>query len=96
MSLRTIVLAQMSKITELQSADHSRRRAISDLLETDRGRREEMRELRAADRTGHHTAGAGDSFRGTGDDITGTGYCITGIAGTHWGYCIARATRGGW
>ncbi|GJX99949.1 putative reverse transcriptase domain-containing protein [Tanacetum coccineum] len=32
-------------------ADHNRRRAISDLLETDRGRREEMRELRAADRT---------------------------------------------
>ncbi|GKF05066.1 hypothetical protein Tco_0035734 [Tanacetum coccineum] len=28
-----------------------RERAISDLLETDRGRREEMRELRAADRT---------------------------------------------
>ncbi|GKA79066.1 hypothetical protein Tco_0785603 [Tanacetum coccineum] len=36
--------------TELQSADRSRRRAISDLLETDRGRRAEMRELRAADR----------------------------------------------
>ncbi|GJU09568.1 putative reverse transcriptase domain-containing protein [Tanacetum coccineum] len=34
-----------------QSADRSRRRAISDLLETERGRREEMRELRAADRT---------------------------------------------
>ncbi|GJS15472.1 hypothetical protein Tco_0409944 [Tanacetum coccineum] len=39
------------KIIELQSADHSRRRAISDLLETDRERRDEMRELRAADRT---------------------------------------------
>ncbi|GKF23113.1 hypothetical protein Tco_0075435 [Tanacetum coccineum] len=51
MSLRTIVHAQMSEITELQSADRNRRRAILDLLETDRGRREEMRELRAADRT---------------------------------------------
>ncbi|GJV41475.1 hypothetical protein Tco_1419915 [Tanacetum coccineum] len=51
MSLRTTVHAQMSEIIELQSADRSRRRAISDLLETDRGRREEMRELRAADRT---------------------------------------------
>ncbi|GJS53226.1 hypothetical protein Tco_0626588 [Tanacetum coccineum] len=53
MSLRTTVHAQMSEITELQSADRSRRkkRAISDLLKTDRGRREEMRELRAADRT---------------------------------------------
>ncbi|GJV20400.1 hypothetical protein Tco_1369420 [Tanacetum coccineum] len=71
MSLHTTVLAQMSEITELQSADRSRRRAISDLLETDYGRREEMRELRAADRTGHHTAGAGDSFTGTGDDIIG-------------------------
>ncbi|GJX32873.1 hypothetical protein Tco_0242728 [Tanacetum coccineum] len=51
MSLRTIVHAQISEIIELQSADHSRQRAISDLLETDRGRREEMRELRAADHT---------------------------------------------
>ncbi|GJV82372.1 putative reverse transcriptase domain-containing protein [Tanacetum coccineum] len=51
MSLRTTVLAQMSEITELQSADRSRRRAISDLLETNCGRREEIRELRAADRT---------------------------------------------
>ncbi|GJW00194.1 putative reverse transcriptase domain-containing protein [Tanacetum coccineum] len=50
MSLRTTVHAQMSEITELQSADRSRRRAISDLLETDHGRHEEMRELRAADR----------------------------------------------
>ncbi|GJY76046.1 hypothetical protein Tco_0481162 [Tanacetum coccineum] len=50
MSLRTTVHAQMSEIRELQSADRSRQRAISDLLETDRGRREDMRELRAADR----------------------------------------------
>ncbi|GKG42271.1 hypothetical protein Tco_0476569, partial [Tanacetum coccineum] len=48
MSLRTIVHAQMPEITKLQSADRSRRRAISDLLETDCGRREEIRELRAA------------------------------------------------
>ncbi|GKA80525.1 hypothetical protein Tco_0787217 [Tanacetum coccineum] len=45
------VHAQMSEITELQSADRRRQRAISELLETDRRRREEMRELRAADRT---------------------------------------------
>ncbi|GJZ43273.1 hypothetical protein Tco_0590528 [Tanacetum coccineum] len=38
MSLRTTVHAQMSEITELQSADRSRQRAILDLLETDRGR----------------------------------------------------------
>ncbi|GJS42752.1 putative reverse transcriptase domain-containing protein [Tanacetum coccineum] len=50
-SLRTTVHAQMSEITELQSADFRRQRAMSDLLETDRKRREEMRELRAADRT---------------------------------------------
>ncbi|GJU06560.1 hypothetical protein Tco_1122990 [Tanacetum coccineum] len=36
------------EITELQSADRRRQRAMSDLLETDRRRREEMRELRAA------------------------------------------------
>ncbi|GJV95303.1 hypothetical protein Tco_1546880 [Tanacetum coccineum] len=50
-SLRTTVHAQMSEITELQSADLRRQRAISDLLETDRRRREEIRELRAANRT---------------------------------------------
>ncbi|GKC54354.1 hypothetical protein Tco_1077099, partial [Tanacetum coccineum] len=71
MSLRTTVHAQMSEITELQSAYRSRQRAILDLLETNHGRHEEMRELRAADRTGHHTAGAGDSFTGTDDGITG-------------------------
>ncbi|GKB88255.1 hypothetical protein Tco_0960527 [Tanacetum coccineum] len=42
---------QLVLIQKLQSADRSRRRAISDLLETDRGRREEIRELRAADHT---------------------------------------------
>ncbi|GJS91191.1 hypothetical protein Tco_0752967 [Tanacetum coccineum] len=47
MSLRTTVHAQMSEIIELQSADRNRRRAILDLLETDCGRREEMRELRS-------------------------------------------------
>ncbi|GJZ02098.1 hypothetical protein Tco_0520059 [Tanacetum coccineum] len=50
-SLRTTVHAHMSEIRELQSVDGRRQRAISDLLETDRMRREEMRELRAADRT---------------------------------------------
>ncbi|GKF69573.1 hypothetical protein Tco_0202630 [Tanacetum coccineum] len=50
-SLRTTVHAQMSEITELQSADRGRQRAMSNLLETDRRRREEMGELRAADRT---------------------------------------------
>ncbi|GJY54483.1 hypothetical protein Tco_0446147 [Tanacetum coccineum] len=88
-SLCTIVHAQMSEIGELQLADRRRQRAISDLLETDHRRHEEMRELRAADR-------AGDSLTGTGDDITGAGYCITGIAGTCWGSCTAGAARGGW
>ncbi|GKA10363.1 putative reverse transcriptase domain-containing protein [Tanacetum coccineum] len=45
------VHAQMSEITELQSANRRRQRAISELLETDCRRREEMRELRAADHT---------------------------------------------
>ncbi|GJV46153.1 hypothetical protein Tco_1430689 [Tanacetum coccineum] len=43
-SLRTTVHAQMAEIAELQSADRRRQRAMSDLLETDRRRREEMRE----------------------------------------------------
>ncbi|GJU25189.1 putative reverse transcriptase domain-containing protein [Tanacetum coccineum] len=55
MSLRTIVHAQISEIIELQSADHSRQRAISDLLETDRGRREE--EVISTSGIGLHTAG---------------------------------------
>ncbi|GKD72892.1 hypothetical protein Tco_1331174 [Tanacetum coccineum] len=95
MSLRTIVHAQMSKITELQSADRSRQRLISDLLKIDRERHTTERDDSTSG-TGHHTAGAGDSFTGIGDGITGTGYCITGTAGTRWGSCIARAARGGW
>ncbi|GKG31347.1 hypothetical protein Tco_0423835, partial [Tanacetum coccineum] len=50
LSLRTTVYAQMSEIRELQSAYRSRQRAISDLLEIDRKRCEEMRELSAANR----------------------------------------------
>ncbi|GKF26577.1 hypothetical protein Tco_0082471 [Tanacetum coccineum] len=41
----------MSEITELQSVDRRRQRAMSNLIEIDRMRREEMRELRATDRT---------------------------------------------
>nr|GEZ57772.1 reverse transcriptase domain-containing protein [Tanacetum cinerariifolium] len=40
--------------------------------------------------------GTCDSPTGTGDSFAGTGYHITGTAGTCWGSCIARATRGGW
>ncbi|GJR81749.1 hypothetical protein Tco_0152534 [Tanacetum coccineum] len=82
--------AQMSEITELQSADRRRQRAISDLLETDRRRREEMRELRAADRAGS------DGLKGQVDDITGVGYGIIGKAGTVGVYATARnLERGG-
>ncbi|GJX41105.1 hypothetical protein Tco_0256095 [Tanacetum coccineum] len=95
MSLRTTVHAQMTEITELQSADCSRRRAISDLLETNYGRHTTERDDSTSG-TGHHTAGAGDSFTGTGDGITGAGYYITGTAGIHWESCTARAARGGW
>ncbi|GJZ25576.1 hypothetical protein Tco_0569829 [Tanacetum coccineum] len=48
---RQLMEIEMSEITELQSADHRRQRAIFDLLKTDRKRHEEMRELRASDRT---------------------------------------------
>ncbi|GJW92782.1 putative reverse transcriptase domain-containing protein [Tanacetum coccineum] len=51
-SLRTTVHATyVQRITELQSADRRRQRAMSDLLETNHRRHEEIRELRAADHT---------------------------------------------
>ncbi|GJQ92757.1 hypothetical protein Tco_0003896 [Tanacetum coccineum] len=88
-SLRTTVHAQMSEITELQSADRRRQRAISDLLETDRRRREEMRELRAADRTRQQQIvqtltvmqtlqREDDSTSGTGHHTVGAGDSLTG------------------
>ncbi|GJS04796.1 hypothetical protein Tco_0321304 [Tanacetum coccineum] len=51
MSLRTTVYGQTSEIRVLQSADRRRQLAISYLLKTDHERREEMRELRTANRT---------------------------------------------
>ncbi|GJX37036.1 hypothetical protein Tco_0250339, partial [Tanacetum coccineum] len=94
-SLRTTVHAQISEITELQSADRRRQRAMSDLLEMNRKRHTTERDGSTTG-TSHHTAGVGDSLTGTGDDITGAGYCIAGTAGTRWGSCTARATRGHW
>ncbi|GJR99436.1 putative reverse transcriptase domain-containing protein [Tanacetum coccineum] len=91
MLLRTTVHAQMSEITELQSADRSRWREILDLLETDAMRHTTERDDSTSG-TGHHTAGAGDSLTGTGNSIAGAGYYI---AGTRWGSCTARAARGG-
>ncbi|GJS47327.1 hypothetical protein Tco_0597448 [Tanacetum coccineum] len=73
-SLRTTVHAQTLEIRELQSADRRRQYVISDLLKTDRKRREEMRELRddSTSGTGHHIAGAGDCPTGIGCYVTGT------------------------
>ncbi|GKD69038.1 hypothetical protein Tco_1323128 [Tanacetum coccineum] len=51
MSLRTIVLAQMSKIRELQDAERRRQVMISEMLKADQRRSAEMRELRIADHT---------------------------------------------
>ncbi|GJW67717.1 hypothetical protein Tco_0122141 [Tanacetum coccineum] len=83
-SLRTTVHAQMSEITELQSADRRRQRAMDIQRETfPLGMVTQLQ-------------GAGDSLTGTGDDITGAGYCITGTAGTRWGSFTAGAARGGW
>ncbi|GJT47538.1 reverse transcriptase domain-containing protein [Tanacetum coccineum] len=88
-SLRTTMHAQMAEIAKLQSADRRRQRAMSDLLETDRRRREEMREDDSTPGTSHHTAGAGDSLTGTGDDIEG-GYCIDRGQQDPMGSCTAR------
>ncbi|GKC33111.1 hypothetical protein Tco_1040405, partial [Tanacetum coccineum] len=51
MSLRTIVLAQMSEIRELQDADRKRQAVISEMLKADQRRSAKMRELRTADHT---------------------------------------------
>nr|GEW44743.1 hypothetical protein [Tanacetum cinerariifolium] len=48
MSLRTTVLGQMSKIRELQAADHRRQTVISELLRIDHRRSIEISELRTA------------------------------------------------
>ncbi|GJR68969.1 hypothetical protein Tco_0015034 [Tanacetum coccineum] len=51
MSLRTIVLAQMSEIRELHAADRRRQAVISEMLKADQRRSAEMRELRTTDHT---------------------------------------------
>ncbi|GJZ66187.1 hypothetical protein Tco_0622883 [Tanacetum coccineum] len=68
MSLRTTVHAQMSEITELQSADRSRRRAVIVLLETERA--------------GDSFTGTGDDITGAGYCITGTAGTRWGDPGT--------------
>ncbi|GJY13723.1 hypothetical protein Tco_0383032 [Tanacetum coccineum] len=90
MSLRTIVHAQMSEITELQSADRTADYSDIDCY-ADTTERDD-----STSGIGHHAAGAGDSLTGIGDGITGAGYYITGTAGTRWGSCTAKAARGDW
>ncbi|GJX66849.1 hypothetical protein Tco_0302576 [Tanacetum coccineum] len=51
MSLRTIVLGQMSEIRELRAADRRRQDVTSEMLKADHKRSAEMRELRIADHT---------------------------------------------
>ncbi|GJV33007.1 hypothetical protein Tco_1393407 [Tanacetum coccineum] len=51
MSLRTIVLGQMSMIRELHAAYRRRQAVISEMLKADHRRSAEMRELRTADHT---------------------------------------------
>ncbi|GJT54045.1 hypothetical protein Tco_0989099 [Tanacetum coccineum] len=51
MSLRTIVLAQMSEIRELHDADRRRQAVILEMLKADQRRSTEMRELRTVDHT---------------------------------------------
>ncbi|GKG21029.1 hypothetical protein Tco_0380830 [Tanacetum coccineum] len=51
MLLRTIVLAQMSKIRELHDDDRRRQAMILEMLKANQRRSAEMRELRTADHT---------------------------------------------
>ncbi|GJS80351.1 hypothetical protein Tco_0730232, partial [Tanacetum coccineum] len=53
MSLRTIVLGQMSEIRELHAADRKRHAVISEMLKANQRRSAKMRELRTADHTRH-------------------------------------------
>ncbi|GJR55500.1 hypothetical protein Tco_1406021 [Tanacetum coccineum] len=81
-SLRTIVHAQMAEIARVTISStegkHVRRmRAMSDLLETYRRRREEIRELRAADRTRQQQII--QTLTGTGDDISGQSVKFYGL-----------------
>ncbi|GKA73216.1 hypothetical protein Tco_0779432, partial [Tanacetum coccineum] len=85
MSLRTTVLAQMSKIRELHDADHRRQAVISEMLKADQRRYRGD----STTRTGDHLARAGNS-------IIGTGHSTTGTAGNRWSSCTTRAARGGW
>ncbi|GJT54954.1 putative reverse transcriptase domain-containing protein [Tanacetum coccineum] len=83
MSLRTIILGQMSEIRELHAADRRRQAVTSEMLKADH-------------RSDAVITGIGDHTTGTGDSTTGTGYRTTGIAGTRWRSCTARAAKGGW
>ncbi|GKF88648.1 hypothetical protein Tco_0259525 [Tanacetum coccineum] len=87
MSLRTIVLGQMSEIRELHAADRRRQVVTSEMLKADHKRSAEMRELRTTDRTSDH-------ITGISDNTTGTGYRTEGTAGTRWRSCTARAAKG--
>ncbi|GKF22662.1 hypothetical protein Tco_0074984 [Tanacetum coccineum] len=51
MSLRTIVLGQMSEIRELHATDRRRQAVTSEMLKANHRRSAKMRELRTADRT---------------------------------------------
>ncbi|GKD68887.1 hypothetical protein Tco_1322977, partial [Tanacetum coccineum] len=51
MSLRTIILAQMSEIRKFHAADRRRQAVISEMLKADQRRSAEMRELRTTDHT---------------------------------------------
>ncbi|GJR84930.1 hypothetical protein Tco_0155715 [Tanacetum coccineum] len=77
-SLRHQVYAQMEEITELQSADRRRQRAMSELLETDRGGGEEKW------RASCELLIAIDSAAEIGQVY------LTGTAGTRWGSCTAE------
>ncbi|GJY54821.1 hypothetical protein Tco_0446485 [Tanacetum coccineum] len=97
--LRTTVHAQMSEITELQSADHRRQRAISDLLETNARRLGEIKKNNKQRdiplqglRTPQQAQGKGDSLQCQLIHYRAV-YCITGTAVTP-GFCKAGSCRG--
>ncbi|GJR57085.1 hypothetical protein Tco_1499247 [Tanacetum coccineum] len=86
---------------ELQSADQKGGRRLMSRFVGDKPQEQEGDERERAiplQGTSHATLqGQGVSLTGTGVCIgQGQVYCIAGTAGTRWGSCTARATRGHW
>nr|GFD50129.1 hypothetical protein [Tanacetum cinerariifolium] len=90
MSLRTIVLGQMTEIRELHAADRRRQIVISELLRVDHRRSIEIIQLRTA------LQGQVTALQGQVIALQAQVTALQGQQGLAGGPNIARVTRGGW